>query len=112
MNNSISFQGTINLTKFENGYKKVTKFITTPENDKEIKETACRLFESYNPHFFKILREDQDKPFRKLISEIIGNDVSKKNYFETSIASFSENKIIVKDMNRHASNGIALDIKL
>jgi len=112
MNNGISFQGTINLTKFEQGFKKASKYITTEEQDKVIRDTASRIFEYYNPGSFKILKEEQDKPFRQLISEIIGEDITKKNYLETSIGSYSQRNIVVKDMNRRTHDGIELDIRI
>lgn len=112
MNNGISFQGTINLTKFEQGCKKASKYITTEEQDKVIRDTASRIFKYYNPSSFKILKEEQDKPFRQLISEIIGEDITKKNYLETSIGSYSQRNIVVKDMNRRTHDGIELDIRI
>lgn len=112
MNNSISFQGRINLTKFEQGYKKVGQYVTTEAQDKVIFDLASRIFKYYNPNNFKILKEEQDVPFRKLISEIIGQNITKKNYLNNSIASFTPKNIIVKDMNRRAIDGIELDIRL
>lgn len=112
MNNSISFQGSINLTKFEQGYKTVSKFMTSEEQDKVIRDSASKIFEYYTPNHYRILKESQDTPFRKLISEIIGEDVTKKNYLETSIASYGPKNIVVKDMNRRTHDGIELDIRL
>ncbi len=110
MTNGISFTGNINLTTYEQGLKKVARYITTPENDKLIKETAAKYLGYYNFDNFKILKEEQDAPFRKMISSIIGQDVAKKNYLETSIASYTPGNIVIKDLNRRTHGGIELDI--
>ena len=112
MSNGISFQGRINLTTYTMGEKKVAQFITSVENDNTIRETARECLGYFNPNNFKILKEEQDNIFRRAISKIIGTDITKKNYLETSIVSYSPGNIVVKDLNRRTHDGIELDIIL
>ena len=112
MINGISFQGRINLTTYNFGEKQTKQFITSAKNDETIKRVAKECLGYFNPNNFKILKEEQDNIFRKAISEIIGVDITKKNYLETSIASYSPGNIVIKDLNRRTHDGIELDILL
>lgn len=111
MDNKISFNGSIKLTKFEQGFKKVSKYATTRENDQIIKDSASKIFKYYTPNYYKTITQAENTTFREIISKLIGEDLTKKNYFDTSVVSYSPSNVVLKDLNRHSRDGIELDIK-
>ena len=79
--NNISFQGNIKLTKYVDGVKNISNYKTDSNADRQIQETASRLFGFYNPTMFKVLKSDPEAAFRNLIGKIINQDLTKKDYF-------------------------------